>query len=64
MEVADTPHILDDSMRPVRVTISVGVAQFKGDRKNFFREADKALYRAKAMGKNCVVAAEGEELLS
>jgi diguanylate cyclase (GGDEF)-like protein len=64
MEVSDTPHILDDSMRPVRVTLSVGVAEFSGDRKNFFRAADKALYRAKAMGKNCVVAARGDDLLS
>ncbi|MGH0035563.1 MAG: diguanylate cyclase [Myxococcota bacterium] len=63
MEVADTPHIVDGSMRPVRVTLSVGVAEFTGDRKSFFREADKALYRAKAMGKNCVVAAAHDDLL-
>ncbi len=58
MTVADMPHILDDSLRPVRVTLSVGVAQFGGDRKQFFQSADRALYRAKAAGKNCVMAGD------
>ena len=39
----------------LRVTVSVGVARFKGDRKAFFRDADRALYAAKSAGKNCVV---------
>lgn len=39
----------------VHVTISIGVAEYKGDRKNFFERADRALYRAKERGKNCVV---------
>ncbi|MCZ6463380.1 MAG: diguanylate cyclase, partial [Proteobacteria bacterium] len=55
--VAETPHIVDSSMRPVRLTISVGVAAYEGDRMKFFRDADRALYEAKAEGKNCVVAA-------
>ena len=41
-------------MRPTRITVSVGSAQFKGDRRKFFEATDRALYRAKAQGKNCV----------
>jgi diguanylate cyclase (GGDEF)-like protein len=51
--VAESSFVLDDS--PVRVTVSIGVAQFVGDRKTFFNAADRALYRAKDHGKNCVV---------
>jgi PleD family two-component response regulator len=47
-------------MRPVRVSVSIGVARFAGNRKAFFNAADRALYRAKDLGKNCVVVDEGE----
>jgi diguanylate cyclase (GGDEF)-like protein len=60
--IAETSFILDDSLRPVRITVSVGVAQFSGNRKEFFRGADSALYRAKAMGKNCVVVDAAEQV--
>ena len=53
--VAESSFILDDSLRPVRTTVSIGVAQFLGNRKHFFAAADRALYQAKAEGKNCVV---------
>jgi diguanylate cyclase (GGDEF)-like protein len=43
---------------PVSVTVSVGVAGFRGDDKALFNDADKALYRAKAAGKDCVVLAD------
>ncbi len=56
--VAESSFILDDSLRPVRVTVSIGAAQFAGNRKAFFRAADRALYRAKDHGKNCVVVDE------
>jgi diguanylate cyclase (GGDEF)-like protein len=52
--IAESSFILDDSLRPMRVTVSVGVAQFQGNRKRFFQKTDEALYRAKAAGKNCV----------
>jgi len=41
----------------LRVTVSIGVSEFAGDRKRFFAAADRALYRAKGAGKNCVMAA-------
>jgi diguanylate cyclase (GGDEF)-like protein len=59
--IAESSFILDDSLRPLRVTVSVGVAEFTGNRKRFFHAADQALYRAKAAGKNSVVASEGDD---
>jgi diguanylate cyclase (GGDEF)-like protein len=56
--IAESSFILDDSLRPQRVTVSVGVATFRGNRKRFFQRADEALYRAKSQGKNCVVVEE------
>ncbi len=56
--VAESSFILDDSMRLTRVTVSIGVARYAGSRRDFFEAADKSLYRAKAAGKNCVMAAE------
>ena len=53
--VAENSFILDDSLRPTRVTISIGVAEYRGNRKTFFQGADRSLYKAKADGKNCVV---------
>lgn len=52
--VAERPYVLDDTIRPQAVSISAGVAQYKGDRKVFFQAADQALYRAKAEGKDRV----------
>jgi len=44
-----------DSDAVLRVTVSVGAAIYGGDVKRLFIEADRALYRAKAEGKDCVV---------
>jgi len=60
--IAESSFILSDSMRLTRVTVSVGVAQFAGDRRKFFDEADRALYRAKAAGKNCVMTDESDDI--
>ncbi len=57
MAVESTRLIIGDRMKPTDVTISLGVALFKGNRREFFAEADRALYRAKAAGKNCVIIA-------
>jgi diguanylate cyclase (GGDEF)-like protein len=47
-----------DGPLQIQVTASLGVAAFRGDEKAFFNEADRALYRAKALGKDCVVVSE------
>jgi len=57
--VAEKPFALEDSIRPLTVTVSAGVAQYKGDRKKHFEAADQALYRAKAEGKNQVRISQG-----
>jgi diguanylate cyclase (GGDEF)-like protein len=58
MSIADTSFILDESKRLTRVTVSIGVAQYQNDRMAFFQETDRALYRAKAGGKNCVISTD------
>jgi diguanylate cyclase (GGDEF)-like protein len=58
--IAEASFILDDSMQLTKMTVSIGVAQYRGSRKAFFQTADQALYRAKGAGKNCVVADEEE----
>ena len=60
MTVESTRLIIGDNMKPVDVTISLGVAPYQGNRREFFAEADRALYRAKAAGKNCVIIAGSE----
>ena len=42
--------------REIRYTISLGVAQFADSVEETLRQADRALYLAKAGGRNCVVA--------
>jgi diguanylate cyclase (GGDEF)-like protein len=43
----------------VELTVSIGVSLYAGDPQAFFDDADRALYRAKDAGKDCVVC-EGE----
>jgi diguanylate cyclase (GGDEF)-like protein len=50
----------DDGPVWVSITASLGVAAFRGDAKAFFNDADRALYRAKDAGKDCVVVADGD----
>ncbi|HEX5131437.1 MAG TPA: diguanylate cyclase [Candidatus Krumholzibacteria bacterium] len=45
--VTDTDIVL-------KVTVSIGVSVFRGNRREFFNAADRALYQSKAAGKNCV----------
>jgi diguanylate cyclase (GGDEF)-like protein len=42
--------------KEIQITVSMGVSEYLGDQKVFFNEADRALYRAKSSGKDCVVA--------
>jgi len=60
--IAEQSLILGDSMRPTRITVSIGVATFRGNRQRFFSAADQALYRAKASGKNCVMVDDEQAL--
>jgi diguanylate cyclase (GGDEF)-like protein len=57
MAIASREFEIDDEGRPttVKVTVSIGVAAFRGDRGAVFNEADRALYRAKELGRDCVV---------
>ena len=61
--VAESSFIVDESLRPTRTTLSMGIAQYAGTRKRFFAAADSALYRAKAQGKNCVALDDEDEVL-
>jgi diguanylate cyclase (GGDEF)-like protein len=61
--IAESSFIVDESLRPTRATLSMGVAQYAGTRKRFFAAADAALYHAKAQGKNCVAADDEDELI-
>ena len=58
--IAEASFIVDDSMRPRRATVSIGVAEFKGSQSEMFNAADAALYRAKHSGKNCVMTTADE----
>jgi len=40
---------------PEGITMSFGVSVYSGDRERMFEEADRALYAAKAAGRDCVV---------
>ena len=42
-----------------RLTVSLGVAQYRGEGHNLVEDADKALYRAKQNGRNRVDIANG-----
>jgi two-component system cell cycle response regulator len=50
------PFPIEGGARSIKVTVSIGLAEARGDRSPdaFFRRADKALYRAKNEGRNRV----------
>ena len=60
-EISTTRFLLDPPSEHQPVTVSIGIAIYAGDRKALFSQADRALYRAKAAGKNCVVIDEEDE---
>ena len=49
----------EEGTSSLKTTVSIGVARFGGNRRAFFNDADRALYRAKASGKDCVIAESG-----
>lgn len=58
MAVAETTIEVPGANRFTQVTISLGIATFNGDASQTFDAADRALYQAKADGKDCVVTSE------
>ncbi len=50
------PVVTLEGISELSITVSIGVAAFDGDQKALFNDADRALYRAKDQGKDCVVA--------
>jgi diguanylate cyclase (GGDEF)-like protein len=48
--------VVSDGRNAAKVTVSVGVTEFKGDKDRLIREADEALYSAKRSGKDKYVA--------
>jgi diguanylate cyclase (GGDEF)-like protein len=49
-------HETDSGRKTLNITVSVGVAELTGnDRTELIENADKALYRVKELGRNCVV---------
>ena len=63
MAIASTPLTLAGS-RPISITVSIGVASCEGSGcrplEQLVQEADLALYRAKAAGRDCVHVAHGQ----
>jgi diguanylate cyclase (GGDEF)-like protein len=60
--ISQTRFFIDPPSEHQRVTVSMGVALYAGDRKRLFGEADKALYRAKAAGRDCVMVFDRDEI--
>jgi diguanylate cyclase (GGDEF)-like protein len=55
------PITLPSSSTPIMITASIGIAvAMHDDAEELMRDADLALYRAKAMGKNCYTAFQAE----
>ena len=57
-DIAGNPPSVVGPHGVVRVTVSVGVAQLRTAARQLFDDADRALYRAKQSGKDCVCLAE------
>ena len=58
LAVSSASLVLRDPRTELQVTVSIGVAEYRNDRKAFFHSADQALYSAKHAGKNCVKSVE------
>ena len=56
--VAENTIILDLPSQREPLTVSIGVNVYRGDAKALFAGADRALYRAKDGGRDCVKTAE------
>ncbi|MEE3331210.1 MAG: diguanylate cyclase [Myxococcota bacterium] len=61
LTIEQSAFTIDEALEPLLLSVSIGVAQYEGNAKRFFRVADAALYRAKDQGKNCVVRADNDD---
>ena len=61
MGVSETKFVVAEGRPKMRVTVSIGVSTYRGDRTQFFNDADQALYEAKGAGKDCVIVASDEK---
>ncbi|MBI4719728.1 MAG: diguanylate cyclase, partial [Chitinivibrionia bacterium] len=52
--IASIPFKVPDTGITTRVTVSIGISVFDGNRRDFFNAADRALYISKSKGKNQV----------
>ncbi len=59
--ISQTRFLIDPPSEHQRLTVSIGVSSYAGNRKRLFSEADQALYRAKASGRDCVMAFDAHE---
>jgi len=59
--VAESEYPIVGPDGPIRISVSIGVAEFAVSTEATFNEADRALYDAKAAGKDCVVGASLSE---
>ncbi len=59
--IAQHTFFLDPPSEHDHVALSFGVSIYRGDREEFFLAADRALYAAKAAGRDCVMTADEAE---
>jgi diguanylate cyclase (GGDEF)-like protein len=64
MRISNEKWLCAEGQETLSVTVSMGISTYRGNRKAFFREADRALYQAKDMGKNCVVVDETSQRIA
>jgi diguanylate cyclase (GGDEF)-like protein len=57
--VAEAEFVEDLPADHMPLTVSIGVNVYGGDQRDLFEGADRALYRAKDSGRDCVMVAEG-----
>lgn len=62
-DISHAQFLVEPPSERSRVTVSVGVALYSGDRKVFFVDADRALYRAKDAGRDCVMIAGSDGVI-
>ncbi len=58
MAISEHPFFIAPPGEPEGITMSFGVSVYRGDRDRFFEDADRALYAAKAAGRDCVITAD------